>query len=386
MKILNLTTAIPSKYGTGADIASQHFIDAIKTLGHSILVVGYRRWGDSQPYGEETIEVGERHIETKAAGFYSWLWAAIAIFRELPYTSAKYYSSQYLQTVKLLLSKHRYDLIILEHSSQLYWLQSVITDRNKVAILAHNLEHEIYLERLKENSNIVAQLIYKREVRLVKQIEDKLAATSDGVWTLTQHDADYFFTQSEKRDVVRVFELPASTMEPIDPTHPKTYDIGMIGSWIWKPNADGLRYFFDQIYPHLPNHLSIRVAGRDAEWLSGKYANVQYLGFVPNAQEFLAEARVVAIPSIRGGGTQLKTLEAIGLGLPIVATPFALRGISTPPTTVQLAESPAQFAEYLQSAIARAVTHDDLASVKVWVQNRHAQFLQSIDTALQALA
>ena len=386
MKILNLTTAIPSKYGTGADIASQHFIDAIKTLGHSILVVGYRRWGDSQPYGEETIEVGERHIETKAAGFYSWLWAAIAIFRELPYTSAKYYSSQYLQTVKLLLSKHRYDLIILEHSSQLYWLQSVITDRNKVAILAHNLEHEIYLERLKENSNIVAQLIYKREVRLVKQIEDKLAATSDGVWTLTQHDADYFFTQSEKRDVVRVFELPASTMEPIDPTHPKTYDIGMIGSWIWKPNADGLRYFFDQIYPHLPNHLSIRVAGRDAEWLSGKYANVQYLGFVPNAQEFLAEARVVAIPSIRGGGTQLKTLEAIGLGLPIVATPFALRGISTPPTTVQLAESPAQFAEYLQSAIARAVTHDDLASVNVWVQNRHAQFLQSIDTALQALA
>jgi len=66
MKILNLTTAIPSKYGTGADIASQHFIDAIKTLGHSILVVGYRRWGDSQPYGEEMIEVGKRHIKTKS--------------------------------------------------------------------------------------------------------------------------------------------------------------------------------------------------------------------------------------------------------------------------------------------------------------------------------
>ena len=241
------------------------------------------------------------------------------------------------------------------------------------------------MERLKDTSNIVAEWIYQREARLVKQIEDELAATSQEVWALSQHDADYF-TKLGKTDVVRVFELPASAKEPVDSTHPKTFDIGMIGSWLWKPNADGLHYFFEQIYPHLPPHLSIRVAGRGAEWLIGKYANVEYLGFVEDAPQFLAEARVIAISSIRGGGIQIKTLEAIGLGLPFVATPFALRGIVTPPTTVKLADSPEQFAEYLQTAIAQPVTPSDLESVKAWVQNRHTQFLHSVDTALKTLS
>jgi len=384
MKILNLTTAIPSKYGTGADIASQHFIDAMKMLGHSVSVVGYRRPGVDHPCDEDVIEVGERYIETKSAGLYPLLWAAIALFQQLPYTSAKYYSNHYIQTVKSLLSKHRYDVVILEHSSQLYWLKSAIAEQGKVAVLAHNLEHEIYLERLKDTSNLLAQWVYQREARRVKQIEDELAVTSQGIWTLTQHDADYFI-KSGKTDAVRVFELPASAKKPIDSDHAKTYDIGMIGSWIWKPNADGLRYFFDQVYPHLPSHLSIRVAGRGAEWLSGKYANVQYLGFVSSAEEFLAEARAVAIPSTRGGGTQLKTLEAISLGLPVVATPFALRGISTPPTTVQLAESHKQFADYLLTAISQPITPNDLGLVKIWTQNRRTYFLKSVDTALKSL-
>jgi hypothetical protein len=386
MNILNLTTALPSKYGTGADIASQHFINAMKKLGHSVSVVGYQRWGDYHPdnYDQNTIKVGKRHIETKTAGYHPLLWGAIALFQQLPYTSAKYYSNRYVKTVKSLLSKHSYDLIILEHSSQLYWLKSAIADHAKVAILAHNLEHEIYLERLKDASSALAKWIYRREAQLVKQIEDELAVTSQEIWTLTEHDADYFMKLGRK-EAVRIFELPATVTEPVDPTHPKTCDISMIGSWIWKPNADGLRYFFDQIYPRLPSDLSIRVAGRGAEWLSGKYSNVEYLGFVPNAQEFLAQARVVAIPSIRGGGIQLKSLEAIGLGLRVVATPFAVRGIVAPPTTVRLAESPEQFADSLQAAIAESITPSDLESVKVWVQNRHSQFLHSVDTGLKSL-
>jgi polysaccharide biosynthesis protein PslH len=385
MKILNLTTAIPSKYGTGADIASQHFINAMKTLGHSVSVVGYRRWGDSHPYGEETIEVGARHIETKAAGFYPLFWATIALFKRLPYTSAKYYSDRYVKTVQSLLSTHRYDVVILEHSSQLDWLKPILAKHGNVAVLAHNVEHAIYRERIKNATNPLARWIYQREARLIKKIEDDLAVMSKAVWTLSLGDANYFM-QQDPTTSIQVFELPANVTQPIQPSHTKTYDIGMIGSWIWKPNADGLHYFFDQVYPHLPSHLSIRVAGRGAEWLRGRYDNVEYVGFVENAQEFLAEAKSIAISSICGGGVQIKTLEAIGLGLPVVTTPFAVRGIPSLPTTVQLAESPEQFAEYLQAAIAQPVTLSELESVKFWLQNRHTHFLHSIDTALLNMA
>jgi hypothetical protein len=49
----------------------------------------------------------------------------------------------------------------------------------------------------------------------------------------------------------------------------------------------------------------------------------------------MAQAKVVAIPTLSGGGIQIKTLDAIASGSAIVATPVALRGISDPPATVQ---------------------------------------------------
>jgi hypothetical protein len=41
------------------------------------------------------------------------------------------------------------------------------------------------------------------------------------------------------------------------------------------------------------------VAGKGAEWLSGKYPNVDYIGFVPDATEFMKKVRVVAIPTLQ---------------------------------------------------------------------------------------
>jgi hypothetical protein len=60
----------------------------------------------------------------------------------------------------------------------------------------------------------------------------------------------------------------------------------MVGGWIWKPNADGLHWFFEQVYPHLPATISIQVAGRGADWLRDRYPNVTYWGFVEDARTF----------------------------------------------------------------------------------------------------
>jgi polysaccharide biosynthesis protein PslH len=150
MKVLILTTAIPSKYGTGADIASRHFIEAIKTLGHSVSVVGYQRWGDPSTIEKDMIVVGQRHIETKSARWHPIVWSINGFIRRLPYTSAKYYSARYLSTVKKLLAEQHYDAIVLEHSSQLCWLKPAIDQGHKLAVLAHNIEHAIFKERIPE--------------------------------------------------------------------------------------------------------------------------------------------------------------------------------------------------------------------------------------------
>ena len=223
--------------------------------------------------------------------------------------------------------------------------------------------------------------MYQRESQLTQKMEDYLASTTASIWTLSQEDAGYF-NNLKQVGSVKVFGLPATTIKVAEPLATKTFDIGMIGSWMWKPNQDGLRWFFDEVYPYLADTLSIQVAGRGAEWLRDRYPNVKYHGFVENAQQFLAQARVIPLPSVRGSGVQIKTLEAIGQGLPIVATPLALRNITDPPSTVRQAETPAAFASALKDAITTSPSPKDLESVQKWLSNRRNHFLQDVEVAL----
>ncbi|MEL6166737.1 MAG: glycosyltransferase family 4 protein, partial [Cyanobacteria bacterium J06628_3] len=231
----------------------------------------------------------------------------------------------------------------IDHA-QLGWLLPLVAQKSKVIFIAHNLEHQLYEEQLKSAQKYVSKYIYKREARLIKKMEDNLAASSQQVWTLTSHDSNYFYAHNL---CSKVFHLPSIRTVPPKNSAIKHCDIGIIGSWTWKANKYGLEWFFQTVYPHLPKNISIHVAGSGAGWLMERYPNVKYCGFVPDAQTFMSLARVIAIPSISGGGIQIKTLDAITSGSQIVATTVAMRGILDYPSAIEIADEPECFARSL---------------------------------------
>jgi glycosyltransferase involved in cell wall biosynthesis len=162
----------------------------------------------------------------------------------------------------------------------------------------------------------------------------------------------------------------------------KNCDVGIIGTWTWKPNTEGLKWFFEAVYPHLPADLSIQVAGKGAEWLHGQYSNVKYCGFVPSAQAFIEQAKVIAIPSISGSGVQIKTLDAIASGSPVVATPVALRGISEYPSSVIVAEKPEDFANSLTQLLVLLTAPNFSRDGIAWSQNRQRKFFADVAKAI----
>ena len=384
MKILFLTTIILSKNCNGGEVASQSFIDALRQLGHQVSVVGYQRKGDvieqKQP---EVFVVDERYTETSKSKFYTILWLALSFFKSLPYSSAKYYSGTYVEIVKKLLDSGNYHLIIIDHS-QLGWLEQFVKAKDRLITIAHNVEHQIYQHNSKNISNFIGQLIYKREAHLIKVQEDKLAATAKQVWTLTQHDFNYFST-IKATERAKIFALPPRSGKLPNKPISKNFDIGLLGSWTWKANQEALQWFLQGVYPHLSANLSIHIAGKGADELIPNYSNIHYRGVVPDAQEFMAQAKVVAIPTLSGGGIQIKTLDAIASGSAIVATPVALRGIFNPPTTVQVAEQPEEFANLLVSSLASPFIQQAFDESQNWYQARRKDFLTDIADALREL-
>lgn len=376
MKILFLTTVLPRKKRMGSEVASQCFIEGLKQNGYQVSVVGYMRKDDVFDVNPKEILVDQRYIETKKAKYYTLFWFIISFLKKLPYSSAKYYSKSYIRRVKELISSDKYDVVIIDHP-QIGWLKRFLNNPEEIIMIAHNIEQEIYLNSFRNASNFISKLIYRREANLIKEMEDKLATTVKQVWVLTQHDAKYF-SQLEGVGAVKVFDLPPGLEKFPEKPIKKDFDIAIIGSWAWKANEEGLRWFLQSVYPHLPVHLSIHVAGRGAEWITEKYPNIHYRGFVLNAQEFLAQAKVVAIPILNGGGIQIKTLDAIASGSQIVATPVALRGISHPPKTVHFAEQSKDFANLLVSAISSPLIQQAFDEARTWYEDRQNKFITDI--------
>lgn len=378
MKALFLTTVLPNKKLHGSEIASQNIIDALNQIGYQVTVVGYGRKedGKAEPAAHEIL-VSERSIETKKAKFNAAFWLVDSFIKRLPYSSTKYQSRQYIRIVRSLLSRNKFDLIVIDHA-QLGWIQQHLYPNIRTIFVAHNIEHEIYVQHSQQTGNAIAKWIYAREATLVKQMEEHLAQAVDEVWALTQHDAAYFATVATTVQS-RELPLPSSFTHFQPRTSAPSFDIGLIGSWSWKPNEEGLLWFLRQVYPHLPSPISIHIAGKGLDLQFDQYPNITYRGFVPDAQEFMVQAKVVAIPILSGGGIQIKTLDAIASGSAIVATPFALRGITHPPSTVQIAAQPPEFAQCLVSSLAApAAAAEKLEEVSSWFVSRRRQFIAEV--------
>jgi polysaccharide biosynthesis protein PslH len=386
MQALFLAPTLPStQKQTGADIACQSFITALVENGYDVTVLGYLRIGETLPQSNYTaVPVGTCHVETKEAKLSALLWLFKSFTLNLPYTGARYYSKNYIHAVEKYLSQSNFDVIVLDHNYQIGWIEPYISDKSKLFMIVHNVENQIYQDRANESRNFAVKWLYQRESNLIKDIEEHLTQVAKETWALTDNDAR-FFASVKGASSVRTLGLPPSLGNlpkiPLD----KAYDIGLIGSWIWKPNGDGLRWFFQEVYPLLPKDFMIEVAGRGAEWLEGRFPNVICRGFVPDAKVFMAQSRVIAIPSIAGGGIQIKTLNSIGLGLPIVATPFALRGIDNPPSFVVAAEDPQSFAQALID-LTTASTENNPEEALIWANERKAYFIQGVKEAINSAA
>ena len=55
--------------------------------------------------------------------------------------------------------------------------------------------------------------------------------------------------------------------------------------------------------------------------------NIKSIGFIDNLYEFLSIADMAIVPLLKGGGTKLKLLDYLSVGLPIVTTKKGVEGI-----------------------------------------------------------
>jgi polysaccharide biosynthesis protein PslH len=110
-------------------------------------------------------------------------------------------------------------------------------------------------------------------------------------------------------------------------------ELVFVGTMSYPPNVDGAAWFAREVLPAVRSHhhgVRLILVGRDPSATVrrlGRTPDVVVTGSVPDIRPFLARGTVFVAPLRIGGGYPNKVAEALGAGIPIVATPAAHRGI-----------------------------------------------------------
>ncbi|MEE2950060.1 MAG: WecB/TagA/CpsF family glycosyltransferase [Pseudomonadota bacterium] len=395
-RVLFLSTVLPHEERGGGEICSMNVIDALRRAGCDVEVLAYRRSGSDAPLPEGFASASERAIESAEAKLQSAVWMARAALSGEAYSSAKYVSDEMRSAAVGRLAEGNIDLVVLDHA-QSAWLLPIIPGDLPVVFVAHNAEHQLYADyatrALSEASGSLKArakaAIYRREAERMKRLEQAVLERANAVWALTETDAE-ILRGLDPDALIEIVPVPGKTPAMAGDQKmikPPSADIGLLGNFSWDVNRAGLDWFLNEVVPHLDPRLSIRVGGKTHFAPGTVRGPVTFAGFVPDAEAFLRDCRVVAIPSVVGSGIQIKTIETLALGRPTVATPIALRGIETVPEGVRVAESAETMARELMAALGGAGIDNEKTGSKglCWWSDRRSAFDEIIQARVRKL-
>lgn len=168
--------------------------------------------------------------------------------------------------------------------------------------------------------------------------------------------------------------------------------IVFLGRMDYFPNIDGVSYFIREIWPKIRSTVptaELRIIGsnpvravRKLERMTG----VSVTGHVPDVRPYLSDARVSVAPLRMARGTQNKILESMAMGLPVVATPQAAKGIQAMPQKHFLVgENPESFAKWVIEVLQRPDLQESLSEAgRKKVEEVHAwpASMEILDTIL----
>jgi glycosyltransferase involved in cell wall biosynthesis len=358
LRLAFLTALIPvEKPDTGFEIANAAVLSALRAAGHEVTAFGFLRPGEAAADPAGSVVIGHVAIENAEVGKARKLrWLGQAMRSNLPVACAKLRLAGADRLVEAVRAQGPFDALIL-NSVMLPGAFPELLELGPCVLVEHNIEHVSARQSAAHAGNPFMRWLYAREARLLEAIERRLWETCRFIWTLAEEDRAALGPEHQGK---------AAVLPLVSGTAPKTsasdvavaYDIGLIGTWSWAPNFVGLDWFLREVCPMLPADLTIAVAGRLPPGMAEPPRQVTLLGRVPDADDFLRSCRIVALSSRAGTGVQLKTVQAMQLGLPAVSTTLSCRGFTEIPDNFSLADTPQAFAEALVRRVAEIAAGD----------------------------
>lgn len=373
MNILFLSQRFLLPMDTGGKIRTGKILEKLSRR-HALTVVGNYDPALDAPHRATMEAMCRRYVPVPwrepvrgSMGFY--LRLARNLLSTHPVTALNDYSAALEQALLDELARERYDLAVCD------FVQSALLFRRVQGLprllFQHNVEARICERHVRNAGNPLSRAFWQVQFDRMRRFEGNMVRSFDSVVAVSANDAENFISEYGARNV---HAIPTGVdLDFYTSRTTAARDSGNIvfcGSMDWLPNEDGIRYFLDEIAPHLDRlrpGWKLTVVGRNpSETLraaAARAGRVELTGWVDDVRPYLDAAAVCIVPLRIGGGTRMKIYEAMAMGRAVVSTSVGAEGLEVRDgVDIRLVDEPAAFAAAVAGLLDDADARDRMGA------------------------
>lgn len=365
MRILFLSQIVPYPPDAGPKVKTWHVLRYLAERGHAVTLAAFVREEERQylPVLEDLCAgvhpVAMHRSRIKDVGY---LTASLA--RRRSFLIERDNLPGMRQLVRRLVHEGEFDCAFADQLTMTQFLSGLPERNRPVRIFdAHNAVYTIVDRMMKEAAPKFLQPVLRREADYVKRYEGGIVSEFEHTLAVTDIDC---------RDLARAVSETGAANSGADPrakitvipisidtqtltrveSRPQSRNILTLGTLLYPPNADGIRWFIGEVFPRVlarVDEATLTVIGKNppADFLQAQKRQpdrIRVTGYVPELQPYLEDAALMVVPVRAGSGMRVRILEAFARGIPVVTTTIGLEGIQAEPgNEVLVADTPEEF-------------------------------------------
>ncbi len=298
-------------------------------------------------------------------------WDPAALFRLLPRGVAKFRSTALLAAVSAVARDQQISIAQIEYT-QLAHVHPPL----KTILVEHDVTFDLH-RQMRLRARGWARIAARLEEARWRRYELGHARRFDRVIAMSDQDRDRLLRAGLVPERLAVVEngVDLDRFQPAPPPELPA-ELLFIGSFRHFPNVMAFRFFAEGIWPALRNwHPDLKltvVAGVDSGYywrlhtgadLPAAPPGIELLDFVEDVRPLYRRATVVIVPLVVSAGTNIKVLEALAMGRPLVSTTVGAAGLGlTSGENVLLADSAGAFASAILGLLSNEQAREEMAA------------------------